>query len=90
MPLHPGSSDEVVSENISEMMHSGHPQKQAIAASLKKAGRSNKYSVNISPDGKLSQETSEESLTPEERDIPAEENEPAEADVDYPPGMPEP
>jgi hypothetical protein len=40
MPLKAGSSREVVSENIREMMRSGHPQAQAVAASLKKAGLS--------------------------------------------------
>lgn len=42
MPLKPGKSDEVISENISEMMHSGHPQDQAIAASMRSAGRKRK------------------------------------------------
>lgn len=37
MPLKKGKSKKVVSENISEMMHSGYPQKQAIAASLSQA-----------------------------------------------------
>jgi hypothetical protein len=41
MPLTPGSSRETVSENISEMVHSGHPQKQAVAAALHEAGLSN-------------------------------------------------
>jgi hypothetical protein len=40
MPLHKGSSNATVSKNVSEMMHSGHPQKQAIAASLREAGKS--------------------------------------------------
>lgn len=40
MPLKPGKSNAVVSENIREMMASGHPQKQAIAAAMSKAGRS--------------------------------------------------
>lgn len=34
MPLHPGKSREVVSSNVREMMHAGHPQKQAVAAAL--------------------------------------------------------
>lgn len=31
MPLKPGSSNKVIGENISELRHSGYPQKQAIA-----------------------------------------------------------
>src|SRR5262245_50461383 len=41
MPLLPGKAN--VGHNISEMVKSGHPRDQAIAASLKKAGLSNKY-----------------------------------------------
>lgn len=37
MPLKPGSSRGVVSGNIREMMASGYPQKQAVAASLSNA-----------------------------------------------------
>jgi hypothetical protein len=40
MPLHKGKSKEIISENISEMVHAGHPQKQAVAASLNKADES--------------------------------------------------
>ena len=39
-PLHKGSSDKVVSENISELRHSGYPQKQSIAIAMREAGRS--------------------------------------------------
>ena len=42
MPLKKGTSNGVVSENIKEMMASGHPQKQAIAAALNNASRSKK------------------------------------------------
>lgn len=38
MPLRSGKSKKVVGSNISEMVKSGHSQKQAVAASLKKAG----------------------------------------------------
>jgi len=39
MPLHSGCSRKVISSNISEMSHSGHPLNQAIAASLSNARR---------------------------------------------------
>ena len=40
MPLKQGKGKAVVSENISEMVHSGHPQKQAVAAALSTARKS--------------------------------------------------
>jgi len=42
MPLKEGSSEATISSNIREMIHSGHPQKQAVAAALHNAGKSNK------------------------------------------------
>lgn len=42
MPLKKGKSKKVVSSNISELMHSGYPQKQSIAIAMSKAGKSKK------------------------------------------------
>jgi len=39
MPLSPGSSRKTVSNNIREMVDSGHSQKQAVAAALSNARR---------------------------------------------------
>jgi hypothetical protein len=40
MPLKEGTSDEVISDNISKLMDEGYPQKQAIAMALRSAGKS--------------------------------------------------
>ncbi len=42
MPLLPGSSKGVVSENIKELMRSGRKQDQAVAIALHNAGKSNR------------------------------------------------
>ena len=41
-PLKKGKSKKVISENISELVHSGRSQGQSVAIALKKAGRSRK------------------------------------------------
>ena len=40
MPLKKGTSKSVISRNIKEMKKAGHPQEQAVAASLNQARKS--------------------------------------------------
>jgi hypothetical protein len=48
MPLLRGSSHEIISQNIAEMMRAGHPQDQAIAAAYAHAGKSRKKKTLVS------------------------------------------
>lgn len=51
MPLMKGRSKKVVSKNISELRHSGYPQKQAVAIAMHEAGMSkdNGFYHNVKP-----------------------------------------
>lgn len=42
-PLKKGSSKKVISSNISELMHTGRPQRQAVAIAMSVAKKSRKY-----------------------------------------------
>jgi uncharacterized protein YdaT len=45
MPLKEGSSQEVISQNIRELVDSGYEQDQAVAIAMSKAGKSNRDAI---------------------------------------------
>ena len=53
MTLLKGKSRKVISKNISELVHSGRPQDQAIAIAMSKAGLSNKQKKSAHGSGEL-------------------------------------
>jgi len=54
LPLKSGKSKAAISGNISELMHSGRPQKQAIAIAMSKAGKSkSKMPMHRMPGGHM-------------------------------------
>jgi len=46
VPLLPGKDQKTISHNIAEMVKAGHPQDQAVAAAMRKAGKSKKKMVH--------------------------------------------
>jgi hypothetical protein len=52
MPLRKGTSKGVISANIKEMIKTGHPQKQAVAAALNTARESGAKIPGRKPKGK--------------------------------------
>jgi len=42
VPLKKGKKPEIISENIRELIHAGHPQKQAVAIAMRTAGKKKK------------------------------------------------
>lgn len=63
MPLAPGSSRDIISQNIKEMIAAGRPQRQAVAASLSNARRHPRAEGGLAPDN-----PPDSALTPKQED----------------------
>lgn len=57
MPLKPGKSKKVISENIGEMIRAGHPKDQAVAAAYSNAGKSTSMKKDEMAGGKADNKT---------------------------------
>ena len=53
MPLRKGSSQEIVSANIGELVSAGYPQKQAVAIAMRQAGLAGKRRPSNRPGVKM-------------------------------------
>lgn len=53
MPLKAGKSKKVIGQNISELIHSGRPQKQSVAIAMSKAGMAKPKMSHYQPGKKI-------------------------------------
>lgn len=65
MPLEKGSSKKVIGHNIAEMEKAEHPDKQAIAASLKEAGKSKYYGESTMTRDEMIAKLTEQGMPPD-------------------------
>lgn len=64
MPLMKGSGQDAISYNISELRHAGHPEDQAIAIAMSKAGKSRKKKKKKKKAKKAKTHLSEKTIAP--------------------------